>query len=160
MEADFSDITARISPSLSQSMATQCLQEIMKKLVFVWVSFYLLLGRHAVCIFTPGGWAHSSSAHVYQISSPSCRFWVKSKAQDVLHILGEEDIGRGRWQPCVSSVSMDSPCNSHVIPEGLLPFIQQAGAWPAFFRDGKNTLESKHTTSYRRYCSVWCVTAL
>lgn len=72
----------------------------------------------------------------------------------------EEEEARGRWQPCVSSVSMDSPCNSHVIPEGLLPFIQQAGAWPAFFRDGKNTLESKHTTSYQRYCSDWMIVLL
>ena len=53
----------------------------------------------------------------------------------------------------VHSVTLNSPRNSDVVPERLLPLVQQAGPGPGFLRDGEDTLESKHMTGYQPHCS-------
>ena len=38
-----------------------------------------------------------------------------------------------------------SPRHSDVVPQCLLPLVQQAGPGPGFLRDGEDPLQSKHT---------------
>lgn len=71
MELDFAAITAKMSPSLSQSIPTQRLEEGKGKRV-QHRAFWMRENQSQVLTLTLGGWVQPSFVHADHIFSPSC----------------------------------------------------------------------------------------